>query len=130
MNPIWGVIIGAGVTALLGILGIAANRKKTTADTSSSTAAAAETIAKAANAILSPLRAELEQVQEDQKVTRADLEVTKAKLQDHIDADARGKAVRAVKNEAHQEWDELMAERLRDAGLEVPDPPPLHEEEI
>ncbi|MDG3012136.1 hypothetical protein G4X40_18500 [Rhodococcus sp. D2-41] len=49
-------------------------------------------------------------------------------LADHKKADREDKARRAVIFRSHAQWDHDVAKRLRDSGIDVPDPPPLHEE--
>ena len=60
---------------------------------------------------------------------REELGKERQRLADHIEADKRGKAARNRLYTEHSMWDQQVAEQLRQAGMPVSDPPPLHEEE-
>lgn len=73
----------------------------------------ADELTEVAMKIVRPLRDELAEVRED--------------LEAHKKADAEGKEERRRAAQEHMQWDNAVVEALRDAGIEVPPPPPLFE---
>lgn len=55
------------------------------------------------------------------------LDRVSADLEAHKAADAEGKAARQANSRAHMLWDQTVAEKLRENGIHVEDPPPLYE---
>lgn len=56
---------------------------------------------------------------------RVELDAVRTELAAHKQATERREATRKLAMVAHTEWDTQMAGRLRDAGFDVPAPPPL-----
>lgn len=55
------------------------------------------------------------------------LDRVSADLEAHKAADEAGKAARQVNSRLHMQWDQTVAEKLRENGIHVDDPPPLYE---
>lgn len=56
------------------------------------------------------------------------LDVTGRDLADHKASDLRARRERQVAYAAHSDWDRNVWKQLNQAGIDVPSPPPLHEE--
>ena len=103
-----------GVPALLlALLVCWLGRKKGQADVKKTDAETAAALIGIAVGLVEPVSKELTSV-------RADLEA-------HKRSDAEGKAARQANSHAHMQWDQTVAEKLRENGIHVEDPPPLYE---
>ncbi|RJO74181.1 hypothetical protein D5S18_18685 [Nocardia panacis] len=99
---------GAGVGGLVsGVFG----RRKAKADE-------AAVLSSVAVGLVQPLHNELTDL-------RGELDTVRAELDAHKRATDAREAVRRAAMAAHAEWDTTMANRLRAAGFDVPEPPPL-----
>ncbi|WP_182357788.1 hypothetical protein [Tomitella gaofuii] len=135
--------LGASVLVLLGViakLGVTsrhrgaeterakAEAEHARAETLSAYAAAGESTANAAHQMTVAAAAMVEPLRTDLAAARAETAGVKQQLEDHVTSDRAQKAARAKAYTAHAQWDQQVTDQLRQAGMDVADPPPLHEE--
>lgn len=115
----WGVLFGAsqvinsGFTALVLRTTRKSERGKLNADR-------AQTLVDISLKLLQPVSDELAEV-------HTKLDATQQDLDNHKAADAAAKRARQENAREHEAWDQMVAERLRENGIHVADPPTLFE---
>ncbi|QDQ97990.1 hypothetical protein [Tomitella fengzijianii] len=104
------------------------------ADAEESTAAAAHYLTTAAHELIEPLRKQANTATDEARAARDEardahttLLTVQRQLADHIDQDRAQKEARARAYAAHAQWDQQVTDQMRQAGMTVSDPPPLHE---
>lgn len=113
---------GALGMILLAVVGWVLGRGKAKAEVRSLEASTAASLVETSTKLREDMAAAL-------AAERAAREKVAGELSSHIEGDLEGKRRRAKAYLEHQEWDEGLAKQLRDFGVDVSDPPPLHEEE-
>lgn len=108
----WLDTLGVGAF-LLAALAWAVSRRKTKSEVKKTDTETADKLIDIAMGLVEPVSQQLQRVSAD--------------LEAHKLADAKGKAAREENSRAHMHWDQTVAEKLRENGIHVDDPPPLYE---
>ncbi|MEU6580679.1 hypothetical protein [Nocardia sp. NPDC046763] len=109
---------GIGGTGVGGLIIGAFGHRKAKAD-------AAAVLTATAMSLVEPLKEEIGDLTKQLGTVRGELGTVRAELSAHKGATERREAARQQALSAHTEWDTQMADRLRAAGVDVPEPPPL-----
>lgn len=114
-----GIVAVGGTGVLAAIANALMSRAKSKTEAEMGRADAAKVLAEGAAVLVEPLRVEVESLhkQLNEMRGREDQQILSQRARDEY-------LYRMMR--AHSQWDSMVAERLRAAGLEIEEPPPLH----